>query len=71
MSIHSLIARQTESGTYQSVYCHWDGHPDNQGPILTQHYATDQAVAALMRLAGRELAAACPELFEEWAWARG
>lgn len=49
MSTRSLIARQTDSG-FEAVYCHFDGNPQHHAPILTRHYATDDAVAALLDL---------------------
>lgn len=49
MSTRSLIARQTESG-FEAIYCHFDGNPQHHSPILTRHYATDDAVVALLDL---------------------
>ena len=29
-----------ENGQVTSVYCHWDGHPENVGKILLENYST-------------------------------
>ena len=49
MSTRSLIARQTDRG-FEAVYCHHDGAPRYHGPVLTGHYSTPEAVAALLDL---------------------
>jgi hypothetical protein len=32
----------------RAVYCHWDGYPSNQVPILTEHYNTVAKVRKLI-----------------------
>ena len=49
MSTRSLIAKATKHG-FEAIYCHSDGYPEHHGPILTQHYATEDAVNSLLRL---------------------
>jgi len=50
MSTRSLIARRTEEGKYEAVYCHLDGTPEHHMPILDRHYADDEAVEKLLAL---------------------
>ena len=50
MSTRSLIAKETKDGAFEAIYCHHDGYPEHHGPILTQHYATEKAVDALLAL---------------------
>ena len=59
MSTRSLIAKATEHG-FEAIYCHHDGYPEHHGPILTQHYATEEAVNALLELG--DLSALGPRL---------
>jgi len=49
MSTRSLII--VDHGDHFAVsYCHWDGKPRHQAPILTEHYASDDAARALSAL---------------------
>lgn len=34
----------------KSIYCHWDGYPENMLPILNNHYDTDEKVLELLAL---------------------
>lgn len=38
MSTRSLISIKNEDGTYDAVYCHFDGYPDGVGYKLNTHY---------------------------------
>ncbi len=49
MATHSLIGKLDPDGTIRAVYCHWDGHPVHQLPML-KNYDTDEAVHALLDL---------------------
>jgi hypothetical protein len=49
MSTASMIARETPSGI-EAIYTHGSGYPEHQLPLLTKHYATDEAIEALMKL---------------------
>jgi len=44
-----MIARETD-GRIEAVYCHNAGWPEHHLPILTEFYASDEAVAVLMDL---------------------
>ena len=50
MSTNSRIGILHEDGTTETIYCHWDGYPDHQMPILTEHYNTAEKVKALLAL---------------------
>ena len=52
MSTHSLIGYQQEDGTISSVYCHMDGYPEYQLPILTAHYNTREKAIQLVSRGG-------------------
>ena len=49
MATRSAIALQLPDGSLRAVYCHWDGYPSHHLPILTGHYATAKAAAALIK----------------------
>ena len=44
MSTNSRIGILHEDGTTETIYCHWDGYPEHQMPILTKHYDTAEKV---------------------------
>lgn len=51
MATRSIIAaRDTISGTFRAIYCHWDGYPAHQMPILSEHFNTPEKIKALMDL---------------------
>jgi len=50
MSTNSAIAMKQEDGSIKSVYCHWDGYPSNQYPILVNGYGTTEFVDELIKL---------------------
>ena len=50
MSTNSRIGILHEDGTTETIYCHWDGYPEHQMPILTEHYNTAEKVKALLAL---------------------
>ena len=50
MSTNSRIGILHEDGTTETIYCHWDGYPEHQMPILTGHYDTAEKVRALLAL---------------------
>jgi hypothetical protein len=49
MATRSAIALQLPNGSLSAVYCHWDGYPSHHLPILTGHYGSAKAAAALIR----------------------
>jgi hypothetical protein len=48
MSTRSAIAKKTELG-YEWIYCHFDGYPENQEPLL-KNYDTEEKVNELLSL---------------------
>ena len=52
MSTRSLIGILDADNSIDTIYCHWDGYPSNQGPLLTQFYNTANKVRDLIALGG-------------------
>jgi hypothetical protein len=50
MATRSRIAIEDQDGTVRSIYCHWDGYPEHHGPILLNHYTTQEKVESLIAL---------------------
>ena len=48
MSTRSLIGCEKENGTIEFAYCHFDGYPEHQLPILTKHYNTREKAIELV-----------------------
>ena len=49
MGTRSAIGYRQPSGAVRAVYCHYDGHPSHQLPILRKRYNTLRKVQALIR----------------------
>jgi hypothetical protein len=52
MATRSAIGYQLPSGRIKAVYCHWDGYPSHQVPILIEHYNTISKVRDLIKPGG-------------------
>ena len=50
MSTRSRIAIQNQDGTVSSIYCHWDGYPENNGEILHEFYKDRNKIQSLIDL---------------------
>jgi hypothetical protein len=50
MATRSRIGIENENGTVTSIYCHWDGYPENNGAILHKHYTNREKVQKLIDL---------------------
>lgn len=50
MSTRSYIGIINKDRSVDAVYCHWDGYPDNQGPILKDSYDSAEKVRKLLSL---------------------
>lgn len=50
MATRSEIYLEKEDGTFDYVYCHWDGYPEWNGRILLKHYNDVEKVKALISL---------------------
>ena len=78
MSTRSLICRQNSDGSYDVIYCHFDGYPAHNGRILYEHYQSRAKITALFALG--DLSVLAPEIghkhgFEQrndaWCFAYG
>lgn len=49
MGTRSAIGYRQPSGSVRAVYCHYDGYPEHQLPILRKRYNTLRKVQALVR----------------------
>lgn len=49
MATRSAIGYALPNGKVRAVYCHWDGYPSHQLPILNEHYNSVRKVQALIR----------------------
>ena len=50
MGTRARIGIVEPDGSVTSIYTHWDGYPDHHGPILLNHYTTEERVRALLAL---------------------
>jgi hypothetical protein len=50
MSTRSAIIIENKDGTAEGIYCHSDGYPEHQAPILLKHYNTEERVRQLIAL---------------------
>lgn len=50
MATRSRIGMEQADGSVKSIYCHWDGYPDNNGLILDEHYTDPEKVKRLIDL---------------------
>ena len=50
MSTRSLIAVRHEDGSYDSIYLHFDSHPDQAGEALQRHFAQRSQAEELIAL---------------------
>lgn len=50
MSTRARVGIVEPDGSVTSIYTHWDGYPDHHGPILLNHYTTEERVRALLAL---------------------
>ena len=50
MATHSAIGFVEYDGSVRAIYCHSDGYPDNQMPLLTENYNTIEKVEELLDL---------------------
>lgn len=50
MATRSRIGIEKEDGTVESIYCHWDGYPENNGNRLLNDYSDRKKVERLIAL---------------------
>lgn len=63
MGTRSRIAIRNADGTYDSIYCHWDGYPSNNGLILRDYYQSVEKVRDLISLG--DISSLGPEIGEK------
>jgi hypothetical protein len=63
MGTRARIGRINANGSITSIYTHWDGYPSHHLPILSQHYASDDRITALLALGS--LSSLAPEIGEK------
>lgn len=52
MGTRSMISVKNEDGTYDGVYCHYDGYPKGVGNTLNEHYISSDIVKELISFGG-------------------
>lgn len=50
MGTRSYIAKQISDDQYLTIFCHYNGYPEENGAMLVQHYNTPERVDALLAL---------------------
>jgi len=50
MATRSRIAIEHPDGSIESIYCHWDGYPENNGVLLREYYRDREKVEKLIAL---------------------
>ena len=50
MATRSLIGIKLNNNIIKTIYCHWDGYPENNGKLLMENYTSPSAVFDLMEL---------------------
>lgn len=50
MGTRSRIGVLESNGSVTSIYCHWDSYVEHHGPILQDHYTSEEKVRALVAL---------------------
>ena len=63
MATRSNIAIVNQDKSISSIYCHWDGYPENVGRILLNHYTTSDIINELMDLG--DLSQLCEKLYSD------
>jgi len=50
MATRSYIGIRNTDASVDYIYCHFDGYPEHNGEILTEHYSNTSRVRALLEL---------------------
>jgi hypothetical protein len=50
MGTRSYIAKQIGDDQYLTIFCHFNGYPEENGAMLVEHYNTSEQVDALLAL---------------------
>jgi hypothetical protein len=49
VSTHSYIGMEKADGSVSFIYCHFDGYPAHQVPLLTQNWTVREDIEALLK----------------------
>lgn len=60
MSTRSNIVVEHQDGSFDMIYCHWDGYPSGNGRILLESYRDPKKIAKLLALG--DLSSLGPEI---------
>jgi hypothetical protein len=63
MATRSHIAKRNSDGSITSIYCHWDGYPENNGVLLEKHYKDESKLDSLLAIGN--LSSLAPEIGDE------
>lgn len=63
MGTRSNIGIQHSDGSYDVIYCHWDGYPSHNGRILYEHYQELEKIKQLIALG--DISILAPEIGEK------
>lgn len=66
MSTNSRIGVLLPGGNVRSIYCHWDGYPENQLPILKKHFFRKGKITQLMNLG--DISYLAPKIGKQHDW---
>ncbi len=61
MATRSFIAQKKEDGSFEGVYCHWDGYPDGVGKTLFANYKDPEKIQKLISGGGMSVLKETPE----------
>ena len=50
MSTRSFIGRINPDNSVTTIYCHWDGYPEHQFPVLYYSYSNEEKLTSLLEL---------------------
>lgn len=70
MATRSRIGIVKENGTVESIYCHWDGYPENNGQLLIDNYDYEMT-RELIDLGDISVLAKHPDVVEAYHRDRG
>lgn len=68
MGTRSDIMRKNEDGSFDRIYCHWDGYPSNNGKILLEHYTDPKKIDELLKLG--DLSSLAPNIGTKHDWSK-
>lgn len=67
MGTRSRIALRESNGTIRSIYCQWDGYPEELGRKLLENYRNADVVGKLLSFGDRSALMPTPSLSESYA----